>query len=264
MPITKKVKKVSKPEPKIVVTKKIPLNPVHKGGKTTRLYMLPYNRAISSHHVMDISKSIKIHGWLGTIKCIETTLYSKTPRVYVVDGQHSFTAALSINADYRYEVKKVKTQHEIITLMADLNNNSKGWFLHDYLKVWNFHGLTAYKYLHDITTRTHLPLAPLIAIYSKHVFGSHGGATTQKFKEGRLELKNKKMADKIVTELEHIKPVLGNVKDTFILAFADLYATMNYNRDRFLNVLSNKKNKHLINQLTSTIDIRDLLKQLYK
>lgn len=241
------------------MAKKLRLNPIYKGGKTTKLWILPFNRAIGQQHAREIGQSIQDHGWVGTLKCVETTLYSKAPRRYIVDGQHSHTGAIMVNSDYRFEVKKVKTQEEIIKLMADLNNNSKGWFLHDYLRVWAYHGLASYKYMKDIFESTKLPLAPLISIYSSSVFGS-GGRTTKKFKVGSLVLKNKKKADEIVTELKLMRPILKNIKDNFIIAFADVYIMGKYNRKKFLTNL--QKNKAVVKQLTTIPDIKEVLKKI--
>lgn len=242
---------------------KISLNPIFKGSKDTKLFILSFNRPIDAKHSREIGESIKEHGWLGTIKCVRTNLYNPggRPRQYIVDGQHSYTGAGMVNSDFRFEVKDVKTEEEIIRLMADLNNNSKGWHLHDYLRVWSHNGKTAYKTMKAIVNETGFPLAPLVSIYSNNLFGS-GGRTTQKFKKGLLELKNKKLADEIIAELVCMKPILKNIKDTFIMAFADLYARETYNRKTFL--LKLEKNKAVIKFLTTTPDIKKELIKFMK
>lgn len=258
MPTTETEKK-----PPIVVIKKIPLNKIYNGTKHTRLYLLSFNRPIASVHVREIAESIKDHGWLGTIKCVRTKLFSpnKAEQIYIVDGQHSWHAAAMVNSDFRYEVRDVNSRAEIITLMADLNNNSKGWFLHDYLNVWARDDRHAYKVMEKIIENTGFPLAPLINIYSSNLFGS-GGKTTQKFKRGNLELKNKKLADEIVDELVLMRPILTNIKDNFILAFADLYARQTYHRKAFLAKL--EKDKAMIKILTTIPDIKEVLTKFMK
>ena len=196
--------------------------------------------------------------------CVFTSLFSKSPRLYIVDGQHRYLAATSLGIHFRYEIRNVSTQEELITIMADLNNNSKGWFLQDYLAPWSSLGLSNYRNLSEIFIKTNLPLASLIVLFSSNTFGHEtGGSSTEKFKRGAFVMKNKTLATSIIEEVLEIQRTIGKLKHPFILAFADFYVTKGKSYSRAKMVTALKRNKAAVKLLTRTLDIKEILKRIY-
>ncbi len=239
-------------------------NKIYNSNQNLKVNFLPFNRATTRAHTLELAQSMRDHGWFGTVILIWTNLYSKNFKYYVIDGQHRVTAAEIVGIVWRYEIKEVSTHEEVVSLMADLNNNSKGWFLHDYLQPWASLGYSNYRALSTIFTRTRLPLASLITLYSGNAFGSaQGGSNTRKFKKGALVLKNKALGDEITDEIIEMQKVTGRLSHAVIMGFADFYVTKrkSFSRPRLLKAL--KSNKAAVRSITRTVDAREVLKKIY-
>ena len=197
-----------------------PMGKIYKGTENLEVNLLSFNRPIITPHVKSIGTSIEKHGWKGICTFIESNLYTKGWKLYALDGQHRQLAANQRSIPYRYEIAEVTNHEEVITLMADLNNNSSGWYLQDYLNAWITTGRKGYVEMRKIFNDTNLPLAPLIAIYSKDKIGGENSSEfTQPFKRGSFLIKNRSRADFIKDELVELKKIM-RVKDTFMLSFA--------------------------------------------
>ena len=239
-------------------------NKIYTSNKQLEVNFLNFNRTIVQDHVASIGESIKKHGWMGVCTFIYTNLYSKGYKLYAVDGQHRVSYCTAAGIDYRYEIKEVSTHEEVITLMADLNNNSSGWFLHDYLNAWVTTGQKSYVNIRKIVNETRLPLAPLVAIYSKdRIGGENSSEFTQPFKRGSFCIKNKERADFIKDELVELKKVM-KVKDTFMIAFAQfiIEKRASYDRARFTRAV--KRNLETLNMISSAPDFRSQIAKMYK
>lgn len=240
-------------------------NKIYTSNQSTEVNFLSFNRAINSAHVNSIKESIEKHGWMGVCTFIYTNLYTtKGYKLYVLDGQHRVTAATMAGVPYRYEIKEVSTHEEVITLMADLNNNSSGWYLHDYLNAWITTGQKSYVNIRKIVNETNLPLAPLIAIYSKDKIGGENSSEfTQPFKRGSFCIKNRERADFIKDELVELKKAM-KVKDTFMIAFAQfiIEKRASYDRARFTRAV--KRNLETLNMISSAPDFRSQIAKMYK
>ena len=240
-------------------------NKIYSSNENLEVGYLPFNRPRTRKHVNELAVSMRKHGWLGTVIMIYTNLYSKKWKLWILDGQHRVDAANLVKVQYRYEIREVTNHEEVITLMADLNNNSKGWFLRDYILPWRSVGHKPYAVLQETLNRTNLPLAGLIRLYSAKTFGSdNGGSTTSKFKRGAFELKNKSLAEEIIEEALALKPVLVKISDPFLMAFADLYVTNRKSYKRSVLIRALQRNKDSVKLLTKVIDIRATLQKLYK
>lgn len=242
-------------------------NKVYSSNENLKVSFLPFNRPRSQNHIKSIAKSIEKHGWFGTVIMIWTRLYGgRKEQLYVIDGQHRMDAANMAGVPYRYEIVEVTNKEEVISLMADLNNNSKGWALHDYLAPWISLGLSSYSELLKIWQDTKLPLAGLIRLYSSSTFGGeNGGAITDDFKRGAFVIKtaNRAFADKVIKEVQLLKKVV-NVSDAFLMAFAGFYQVNQnkYRNDRMIDIL--KRNKKQFMLADRSVHIREMMFNYWK
>ena len=238
-------------------------NKVYSSNENLEVHYLQFNRPRSQAHIKSVAASIRKHGWFGTVIMIYTNLYSKKYRLYVIDGQHRVDAANLEKVPYRYEIVQVTNEEEIVTLMADLNNNSKGWLLHDYIAPWISLGLTPYKELLKIYQDTNLPLASLIRLYSGESLGGGetGGSTkaAEQYKKGTFVIRNREFADKVVKETLELRKIIKKIGDPFIMAFAEFYYR---NQNRYSRIKMSefiKKNKRQFTIADKAPIIRELL-----
>jgi len=95
------------------------------------------NRNIVPAHVTKIAKSIRKYGMLRPVIVVETNLLSGKKERYILDGQHSYNACLSLNIEIPYIViDNLNTVEEIIACIASFNASSKSWSTFDYVYAW--------------------------------------------------------------------------------------------------------------------------------
>lgn len=95
------------------------------------------NRNITPKHVTKIAKSIRKYGMLRPVIVVETALFSGKKERYILDGQHSYNACLSLNVEIPYIVMdNLYTVEDIIACIASFNASSKSWTTFDYVYAW--------------------------------------------------------------------------------------------------------------------------------
>jgi hypothetical protein len=86
-----------------------------------------FNREVDKVHVKKLVKSMKVRGFIGTIIVIKTKIIDGIELLYILDGQHRFTASKELGINFKYEVVEIKTELALAHYIADLNNSSKAW-----------------------------------------------------------------------------------------------------------------------------------------
>jgi hypothetical protein len=95
------------------------------------------NRGITPKHVTKIAKSIRKYGMLRPVIVVETNLFSGKKERYIIDGQHSYNACLSLGIEIPYVViNNLNTIEDIIACIASFNASSKSWTTFDYVYAW--------------------------------------------------------------------------------------------------------------------------------
>jgi len=114
----------------------------HISQKTTRSYntfhFLPMNREVNPKHAEKMVESIRDMGCIRDIIVADTALIDGQKKKFIVDGQHLFTALVREGMPIRYREIEVKTEEDLVSSMASLNNTSKSWGLIDYVNAWKY------------------------------------------------------------------------------------------------------------------------------
>ena len=241
------------------------------------LHLLDYNRPVSkdNHNVINISKSMKENNLLYAAPII----VKYTPdRLEIIDGQHRYLAAKSLNLPiYIHVLKDQRTfPGEEKKLITTLNSNQKNWGLGDF----------AYHYSKVNDNKISEKYSEYLTIYD--MFNSsdgpgitHGilicitqGRTTRsgnniEFKSGQLEWNNS-----IKQELYHIckvfkeiksrasQPVLTDQtmkKQQFQTAILTALKNPQFNYKRFI------KNLHTVNNSFNKLSKKiDMIAEIYR
>jgi hypothetical protein len=106
------------------------------GSKQGFYFLAGINRAVSPGHVTKLAESIDLMGMLGAIIVAELSFITGKKQLYIVDGQHKYSACIRNNVDVPYIVIQIKTHKELIEKIALLNASSKSWCLLDYITSW--------------------------------------------------------------------------------------------------------------------------------
>ena len=162
--------------------------------------MLEFNREVNRANVEIIKASIQHKNKL------DVNLLIVTPDMYIVDGQHRFTAAMELELPVYYIIDENWTEEDI----ALLNTNRSNWHLSDYIKVYTLKDNVEYLYLKNLMefaapfskTITHL-LVPIKVLGEVDV----GDRINRAIKEGTFRVPDKQ------TPLEFIKDSFPRIKE---------------------------------------------------
>jgi hypothetical protein len=95
------------------------------------------NRPIIPSHVTKVAKSIRKYGMLRPIIVVETAIFTGKKELYIIDGQHAYTACLSLGIEIPYIIiPNLNTIEDIIACIAYFNASSKSWTTLDYVYAW--------------------------------------------------------------------------------------------------------------------------------
>ena len=162
---------------------------------------IDFNRKIDTSHVSAIEDSIKQHGFKGCIQVIKTDIWDGVKKLYILDGQHRFSACKRLNIPFAFELTEFDSQEETVEFIAELNNSQKRWGTSQFLTVWAGLNRKEYVKLRSVFEATGFQITPLIEAYtfaSRHV----------EFRKGKLKFPNEKESDKIIAQMVDLNPFL--------------------------------------------------------
>lgn len=186
------------------------------------------NRGISPGHVIKIASSIRKYGVLRPIVAVETDLISGKKELYIIDGQHSYNACLSLGIEVPYVViDSLNSIEEIIACIAAFNASSKSWSTFDYVYAWasvreDYRQLNQLYEQFDLDFDTILTAATL----------EDGGTSIKKLKAGQFVLTNYAKAHLVcqrISDVFEIIPRLDRFSNrTLTRACASLFKKSTY------------------------------------
>lgn len=169
-------------------------------------FLLGINRGVKPGHVTIISKSYEKLGSLQPIICCEVDFITGKKELYILDGQHKFTALIRLGWEIPYIVIPIKDKRDLVESIALLNSSSKSWCIQDYVTSWaslepDYVKLNRYNEIYDFE------LSVVASILScKELRTNAGGATISKFiKSGQF---------RIVDEDDQVS-ILNDLTDVF-------------------------------------------------
>lgn len=96
------------------------------------------NRSVIASHVTKLAESILKLGILRPIVVSKISFITGKPKLYIIDGQHTFHALIRNNMPIPYIEIEIKDKEELIEKIALLNASSKNWSMIDYVTAWSF------------------------------------------------------------------------------------------------------------------------------
>jgi tRNA A-37 threonylcarbamoyl transferase component Bud32 len=102
----------------------------------SKFAILPMNRAIDSKHVQKMIASMRKIGVVRTVITTTTNLIEGSMKTYIIDGQHLATALEREGLPIPYIERSIKSEEELIEIMAYMNNSSKSWDMMDFINAW--------------------------------------------------------------------------------------------------------------------------------
>lgn len=170
--------------------------------------MLSFNRNISMAHKNEMIESIKKFGVLRDVICVQSSLFGKKNALYIVDGQHLFSALQYLNLAINYKIVDAQTKEQIVELMGTLNNTSKAWTLRNYADCYASINRKEYQKVINIYEETGISMNILIPAYGynrpEKMFSSFS-AMSKNFKSGSFEFYDEVKGDFLIKELTFYK-----------------------------------------------------------
>lgn len=201
-------------------------------------FMPKGNRSIIKANKARIERSMRRNGILGTILAVNTDIFGEGKHWYIIDGQHRYMAAKSLNRLEELKVDFLKTEitslQALVNLVAELNNSSRGWEILDYVNIYTAIGNEEYKKLKDYSIC--FSIHPSAALYLLSNYSSISKCS-RKIKEGNIEVIDNTHNKNLLTLTSYLLSLLDNsemtqvnlitklVKKTFNDCFLDVEKT---------------------------------------
>jgi len=159
---------------------------------------LTFNRKTDEQHINKLIESMKMFGFIGVIQVIETAIIEGKKRLYIVDGQHRFMAAMRLGLPIQFQIHKADNKKELAELIAELNSSAKSWGTTQYLKVWSELGIEEYTQLKQVLLETGYQITPLVEIFT-------GQCTMREYRKGTMTFPNIRESRNIIKQMREIE-----------------------------------------------------------
>lgn len=105
------------------------------------LHFLPgspgVQRTLKARHINTLTDSISKYGLLRSVITVEVDFLEGIKRLYIIDGQHGFMAAMRLGIPVSYVVVPNINNHDDLTnLVATFNSSARSWTQGDYINSW--------------------------------------------------------------------------------------------------------------------------------
>lgn len=111
---------------------KIPYHAIYETTIYQLLEFLNFNRAVLPAHKFKMNCSISKFG-----VCRDVVVVQVGKKMYVVDGQHLYSALEDIATPIRFKLVNVDTVNDALQYMIALNDTSKNWSLTNFVDAWS-------------------------------------------------------------------------------------------------------------------------------
>ena len=206
------------------------------------------NRSVVANHVTKLAESILKLGILRPIIVSKISFITGKPKLYIIDGQHTFHALIRNNMPIPYVEIEIKDKEDLIEKIALLNSSSKGWTLLDYVTAWSFL-IPDYVKLNQYHETYDVDLSFLAAALND--FSVDGGKTSNKIKKGEFRIVNEEECVKFLdylTDVLSIIPRMNRNQNMYTCReFLKFYkSATKYNHKKVLTALQKNKDKFIL------------------
>lgn len=236
---------------------------VYASSNYYMFHFLPFNRKIIKKHLATIIGSIRRNGVLSFPLMIHTNCIDGKWKYWIVDGQHRFEAFKKLGYPIRFTLYRPDhggeiTKYDIAQLIADVNNSSRKWSLHQFLKNWEFLDIPEYMKIKKVYEKTKISITTLLQAYS----GLRSDKATQMFTKGIYRMEDEAAGDvyvRYLTELKKFAPKSTKLY-TALLDFFRKHPS-NYDNNKMLQIIKKEKEAVLANTIEGVLVN---LERLYK
>lgn len=221
-------------------------------GKKGFALLAGTNRDIIPNHVTKMCNSIDKMGVIRPVVVATFDFLTGASETYIIDGQHLYHACMRLGYDVPYSEITVKDSVDLAEKLALLNNSSKSWSMHDYIKVWSnvekdYVKLNKYFNTYDVEL---LQVADILMNNEcKYICG--GSSISPVIKRGEFKINDEKRAlfllDCITDALKVIKRMDRVSNKLFIATYVNFINTCpKYDHAKFIANLKLNKDKFKI------------------
>jgi hypothetical protein len=136
----------------------------------------------------------------------------------------------------------VITVYDIVRLVADVNNTSRKWNLHQYLYAWQSLKVREYEKIKEVYSKTKITITTLLQAYS----GMTRTKATDMFMEGTYTMEDESKGDQYIKYLAELKSFMprNTMLYTALLVFFRKYEE-SYDNRKMLEIVRSKKDSLL-------------------
>lgn len=224
---------------------------------------LEFNRDIDIKHVNRLIISMRRNNIISYPLMIYTDCVDGKWGYWIVDGQHRFEAMKRLGIPIwftLYEKQSVEpiTLYDLVRLVADVNNTSKPWGIHQYLKAWKSLGVREYLKIDEEHRKIGLPITVLLQAYS----GLARNKATRLFIQGKYSMGDEERGTEYVSYLNILKPHVPRSSWFYSTLLEFFRATPDYDNEQMEKGIRNADAKFLMT--SNGDDLMVNLKAIYE
>lgn len=236
-----KINKVNEP------TKQMNIKWLSANSKKGFMLLSGLNRPIIPHHVTKMSVSVDKIGIVRPVVVATLSFITGKPEIYIIDGQHLYTACLRNKIDVPYVEIEIEDKVDLVEKIALLNSSSKSWSLQDYVTAWgslkeDYVKLNRYFQIYDFE------FGVIASIFNNQTLrGTVGGLNVnKKIKEGAFEILDEEVNVKLLDNLTDVLRIVnrqGRSENRYICSeYINFYRNCgDYNHEKFIKNLKAEK-----------------------
>jgi hypothetical protein len=191
------------------------------------------NREVAASQANKLSKSMLKMGNLRAIVVVKLKYKSKTAHYYILDGQHLYTALLSLKVTEIPVVEIcIDSLPSLVEKIALLNSSSKAWQLKDYIVAWSNID-SDYVTLLELQKKYDLEYSMIAAICAGLDLKA-GTPGANSIKTGKFRIKNLASSEQKMSDINEILNQLPRMDRAanryFVMSLVNLFHEVNYTR----------------------------------
>ncbi len=184
-----------------VLTHNFNTETIYKSKDYKLFNFLDFNRVISKPHVNLLMSEMKQHGFVGVMQVIYVKDNDGVSRYYIVDGQHRFTAAVTLGIEIKFQITELGSRRDVANLTASLNTSAKAWGTANFLSVWSSMGIKEYVKLDAIRQYSGFQITPLLEAYLEN-------SNQMDYRKGIMKFPNESNSDMIIEQMVELNDYL--------------------------------------------------------
>lgn len=220
----------------------------------SRFKFMEGNRPINNARVRKLIKGIKRKNMLQQFPIV---CQKNSTGLYIMDGQHRFTAAQSLGVPVFF----VESKNIELSDVAATNSAQKGWSAKDFVASYASQGNQEYIKLRDFIDEHGLSVTISANILAGHLDDS-GGTLSHKIIAGTFKVTDVEFANRVASAVRACLQHFKHAKDRgFAIAIARLLRVKGFTITRFVQKLEHQSAKLV--KCASWLQYVELIEEIY-